>query len=229
MNYVKIWLMLILALGSISIAVAQVEKEEEEAPDPTTVVEDTLQLQQGAVGVNKPGTAAPDTIVIQSISPRIPRRAALYSAVLPGLGQAYNGKYWKIPIIYGGLITMGYFIIWNNDQYQFFLRAERAVSNGETNPLSEFPNAINRFETREQLSRARETSRRNRDFMVILTAGLYALNIMDAIADAHLIEFDINPDLSMDLKPMAGSALAYSDHLTPTIPSCGLSFTLSLY
>lgn len=228
MNYVKIWLMLILALGSISIAVAQVEKEEEEAPDPTTVVEDTLQLQQGAVGVNKPGTAAPDTIVIQSVSPRIPRRAALYSAVLPGLGQAYNGKYWKIPIIYGGLITMGYFIILRNDQYQFFLRAERAVSTGGANPLEGFP-GISRYETSERLGVARDGARRNRDFMVILIAGLYGLNIMDAIADAHLIEFDINPDLSMDLKPMAGSALAYSDHLTPTIPSCGLSFTLSLY
>ncbi len=191
-------------------------------------MEDTLQLQQGTIGVNKPGTEAPDTVVIEMMTDRhSPRRAALYSAVLPGLGQAYNGKPWKIPIIYGGFITMGYFIIRNDDRYRFFLRAEEAVRRGEANPLEGL--AGGRYDDGGRLSLERDRYRRDRDFMIILTAGLYGLNIMDAIADAHLIEFDINPDLSMDIKPMAGSALAYHDHLTPTLPAYGFSFTISLY
>ncbi len=228
MKYARTGLILLAINVSISVALAQEEKEENPA-DTIPVMIDTLQLQQGAVGVNKPGTEAPDTIIIETMAVRhSPRKAALYSAVLPGLGQAYNGKPWKIPIIYGGLITMSYLIILNDDRYRFFLRATEAVRRGEANPLEGFP-GFNRLETAEQLGRARETNRRNRDFMIILIAGLYGLNIMDAIADAHLIEFDINPDLSMDLKPMAGSALAYYDHLTPTVPAYGLSLTISLY
>jgi len=228
MKYARAGCMLLLIALSFSVALAQEEKEEV-TPNAVPIVEDTLLLQQGAVGVNQPGTEASDTIVIETMADRhSPRRAALYSAVLPGLGQAYNGKSWKIPIIYGGFITMGYFIIRNDDRYRLFLRAENAVRNQEANPLAGFPGS-NRYESREQLSRNVENERRNRDFMIILVAGLYGLNIMDAIADAHLIEFDINPDLSMDLKPMAGSALAYHDHLTPTLPAYGLSFTISLY
>ncbi|MEM9829121.1 MAG: DUF5683 domain-containing protein [Bacteroidota bacterium] len=218
---------LIIAAFFLQLPLAFAQEESEEKADTTTVVEDTLQLQQGAVGINKPGTEAPDTVVIESMSRRVPRRAALYSAVLPGLGQAYNGKYWKIPIIYGGLITMGYLIILNDDRYRLFLRANEAVRNQEPNPLAGLRGG--RYDSSDQLTRFVENARRDRDFMVILTAGLYALNIMDAIADAHLIEFDINPDLSMDFKPMAGSALAYYDHLTPTIPTYGFSFTVSLY
>ncbi|WKN40591.1 DUF5683 domain-containing protein [Tunicatimonas pelagia] len=228
MKYALVGLiLLIMTLLSISVAFAQEEKEES-SPDTVTVVEDTLQLQRGAVGVNKPGTAAPDTIVIETIADQhSPRRAALYSAVLPGLGQAYNGKPWKIPIIYGGFITMGYFIILRNDQYQLFLRARNTVNNGGENPFSVFPRS--RYANNDDFQSAIDNFGREREFMVILTAVLYGLNIMDAIADAHLIEFDVNPDLSMDLKPMAGSALAYHDHLTPTVPACGLSFTISLY
>ena len=207
---------------------AQEEKEEEtENTESTVIVEDTLQVEQGMVGVNEPGVNSPDTIVIETLGDlHSPRKAALYSAVLPGLGQVYNGKYWKIPIIYGGFLTMGYLITLYDDQYNLFLRALNAERNGESNPLAGVANG--RYEDTGQLQRAVDGSRRNRDFMVILTAGVYALTIVDAIVDAHLIEFDINPELSFDMKPIAGSALAYSDHLTPSVPTYGFSFTLSL-
>jgi hypothetical protein len=227
MKHLGGWILVGVFFLSFSSLFAQEEKEEGESPESTVIVEDTLQVEQGMVGVSEPGVNAPDTIVIETLGDlHSPRKAALYSAVLPGLGQVYNGKYWKIPIIYGGFLTMGYLIILNNDRYNLFLTALNAERNGEFNPLAGVANG--RYEDTGQLQRAVDGSRRNRDFMIILTAGVYALNIVDAIVDAHLIEFDINPELSFDMKPVAGSALAYYNHLTPTIPTYGFSFTLSL-
>ncbi len=121
---------------------------------------DSVQLDdQRVVGTNRPGDVAPpDTVVIDMVAPEhSPRRAALYSAALPGLGQIYNKKYWKVPIIYGGLGIMGYLIILNNDRYQLFRRANNAVTNNqsEQNPLAGFQ--INQYEQQnrlEQLVRA---------------------------------------------------------------------------
>ncbi|MEM9673313.1 MAG: DUF5683 domain-containing protein [Bacteroidota bacterium] len=227
MKYVGSWILMAAFSLSFSTLFAQEEKQEEEKPESTVIVEDTLQVGQSTFGVNKPGVNAPDTVVIQTLGDsHSPRKAALYSAVLPGLGQVYNGKYWKIPIIYGGFLTMGYLIILNNDRYNIFLQALNAERNGEVNPLEGVAGGI--YEDAGQLQRRVDSARRDRDFMIILTAGVYALNIVDAIVDAHLIEFDINPELSFDMKPVAGSALAYYDHLTPTIPTYGFSFTLSL-
>lgn len=214
-----------LLLGANSLF-AQEEKEKD--PDSKVIVEDTLQVRQGTVGVNEPGVNVSDTIVIQSVADQhSPRKAALYSAVLPGLGQYYNGAYWKIPIIYAAGITMSYFIISSYDQYSLFLQARNAITNGEINPLEGVANG--RYEDSGFLQRQIDGARRNYEFMAILTVGVYGLNILDAIVDAHLIEFDINPELSMDLRPTAGSALAYYDHLTPTLPTYGMSFTISLY
>nr|WKN34671.1 DUF5683 domain-containing protein [Tunicatimonas sp. TK19036] len=226
MMRVKGWMTIAALLLGIGPLLAQ--EEGEAAPDTTVVVEDTLQLDNGAtIGPNQPGVNRPDTVVIKSMAAgHSPRKAALFSAVLPGLGQAYNGKPWKIPIIYGGFATLGYLIIYNDDLYNLFLRAETALANGEESPLDGYAGS-SRY-TSNNLSIAVDGARRDRDFMVILTAGLYALNIMDAIVDAHLIEFDINPELSFDLKPMAGSSLAYTDHLTPTLPTYGFSFTINL-
>jgi len=228
MKHLGGWILVGAFFLSFSSLFAQEEKQEEESPEPTVIEEDTLQVEQGMVGVNEPGVNAPDTIVIETLDDsHSPRKAALYSAVQPGLGQVYNGKYWKIPIIYGGFLTMGYLITLYNDQYNLFLTALNAERNGEDNPLAGIDNG--RFEDPGQLQRRVDGARRDRDFTIILTAGVYALNIVDAIVDAHLIEFDINPELSFDMKPVAGTALAYYDHLTPTVPTYGMSFTVSLY
>lgn len=191
---------------------------------------DTLQLdEQRVVGVNRPGDVAPaDTVVIEMVAPEhSPRSAALYSAALPGLGQVYNKKYWKVPIIYGGFGIMGYVIVRNNDLYQLLRKARNAeeVNQRESNPLAGFRNGF--YERLSYLENAVDQARRNRDYTIILTAVLYGLNIMDAIVDAHLIEFDVNPDLSFNLEPTAGPRLAY-DHAVPTITYVGLAFTVHI-
>ncbi len=123
-----------------------------------------------------------------------PRKALMYSAILPGLGQAYNKKYWKMPIVYGGFVGMGYMIKFYNDQYVFF-RADLLNSINDTNYVS--PYGL----SQSQLRTIVEQARRERDYMTILTGVLYLLQIVDAHVDAHLKEFDNNPDLQVKLNP----------------------------
>lgn len=124
-----------------------------------------------------------------------PNKAALYSAILPGLGQAYNKKYWKIPVVWAGIAGFAYFIDWNNDQYQFYRR--NLIYETEQNPnfTNETPLEAS------NLKSARDNYRRNRDQLVIFGVMFYLLNIVDAHVDAHLIEFDVNKDLSVQIKP----------------------------
>ena len=124
-----------------------------------------------------------------------PARAALLSATIPGLGQAYNKKYWKIPIVWIGLGAFGYFIIWNNDRYQFYRR--NLIYEVEQDP--DFPNETGLDQP--TLKRARDTFRRNRDQLALYGILFYMLQIVDAHVDAHLIEFDVNQDLSVRFEP----------------------------
>jgi hypothetical protein len=138
-----------------------------------------------------------DTIAINSYASRYdPQKALLYSAVLPGLGQAYNKKYWKIPIAYAGFIGIGYGIKWNNDIYQELKRGLYYIlETGETTgPLP--------YELTEAQYRTNITNfRRNRDFMYLLFGAMYVLQIVDAHVDAHLKEFDVNPNLQVRIRP----------------------------
>ncbi len=119
-----------------------------------------------------------------------PKKASLYSLAFPGLGQAYNRKYWKIPILAAGFGTIIYFIRFNNQNYKIFRDAANQRARGEEDPF------INIYTDIAQLRIQREFYRRNRDLLVILAAGLYALNIVDAAVDAHLSSFNITDDLS---------------------------------
>ena len=198
---------------------------QETASDSADVQQDTLRV----VGVNRPGNVAPaDTVVIDMVAEgHSPRKAALFSAVLPGLGQIYNKKYWKVPVIYGGFAILGYLVVWNNDRYQLLRRARIAEESGQSqeSPFAELEDP--RLQSVDNLTRGVDGARRNRDFTIILTAALYGLNIMDAIVDAHLIEFDVNPDLSFKLEPTAGTRLAYHD-ANASLSYAGLAFTLHI-
>lgn len=140
-----------------------------------------------------------------------PRKATIYSALLPGLGQAYNKKYWKIPIIYAGFGVIGYFIDWNNDNYQLYKLAYSHLTDKDstTNAFLELEAAQyydlsnpSRFENfKNGLSRQQDYFRRNRDLLIISLLGFYGLNIIDASVDAHLFNFDISEDLSMRWEP----------------------------
>jgi hypothetical protein len=142
-----------------------------------------------------------------------PRKATIYSAVLPGLGQVYNRKYWKVPLIYIGFGTIGYFITWNNDNYQLFKTGYQHLTDGnpETQDYLKIeavrrnnydldnPNQYNNLKT--ALSRQQDYYRRNRDLLIISFAAFYGLNIIDASVDAHLFDFDISDDLTLKWEP----------------------------
>ncbi|GAB4396468.1 MAG: hypothetical protein OHK0053_10590 [Microscillaceae bacterium] len=115
------------------------------------------------------------------------------------MGQAYNRKYWKIPIIYGLGATLGYFISWNNNRYLEFDDSVQAKLNEqpETDPRP--------FISLDAARRNRTFFRRNREFLVILTILLHGLNIVDATVDAHLRTFDIGDALSLQLSPQLES------------------------
>lgn len=123
-------------------------------------------------------------------------RAALYSALLPGAGQAYNKKYWKIPIIYAGFGTLYYFIHSNNSDYKEFNNALIARNDNDSNTVDPYPNL-----TDDDLRVRKDYYRRNRDFCYILTGILYTLNIIDAYVDSQLLDFDVSDNLSMHTTP----------------------------
>lgn len=127
-----------------------------------------------------------------------PRKATLLSMALPGLGQAYNGKYWKIPIIYAGMGTTGYLALYNRSEYRKFKAAyQYKVFNLPGDPPNEYASLY----TTDQLRVQRDFYRRNMEFNYILTGLVYVLNILDATVDAHLSAFDISDDLSLQLAP----------------------------
>jgi len=139
-----------------------------------------------------------------------PRRATIYSAVLPGLGQIYNRKYWKVPIVYGGFITLGYFINNNNEVYMTYKQAYADILDNDPNTKS-YENLKSvaagwllpekKTQLTEKLKGAKDQWRRYRDMVVIGTAVFYAVNIIDASVDAHFFNFDISDDLTINWAP----------------------------
>jgi hypothetical protein len=126
-----------------------------------------------------------------------PVKASLFSAILPGAGQVYNRKYWKVPVIYGAFAGLGYLAVWNNERYQLYRKAYRFRIDG--NPLT-----VDEFEGRYSdgdLKLIRDYYRRNRDLSLIFTSLVYVLNIVDASVDAHLFYFDVGDNLSLQLMP----------------------------
>ncbi len=142
-----------------------------------------------------------DTIIFKKHSPQ---KATLYSTVLPGLGQAYNKKYWKIPIIYVGFGVLTYFIISNRKEYIKYNDAFNFVPEGnDTIP----PNDYWYKYDESQLSAGRNYYRRNMEFSCILAGLWYILNIVDAAVDAHLFDYDISDDLSIKFQPIINNSI----------------------
>lgn len=129
-------------------------------------------------------------IIKESYNPLAPSKAAFYSAVIPGLGQAYNEKYWKIPIIYAGIATSIYFRMDNEKAYNRYRDAYKRRLAGYTD--DEFQGVSD-----ETLIRAQRRTKRNMDVSTAVAVGFYLLNIIDANVDAHLKQFNISDDLSV--------------------------------
>ena len=145
-----------------------------------------------------------------------PTKAVLLGLV-PGLGQIYNRKYWKLPIVYGGLMGCMYAVTWNNRNYKDYSEAYKDVmydsANNPNNPEAwsqtwqvltslDPSSVINDANFRDRLKRQKDYYRRYRDLSIIITVGVYALTLVDAYVDAQLFDFDITPDLSMRVEPV---------------------------
>ena len=130
-----------------------------------------------------------------------PRKATIYSAILPGLGQAYNKKYWKIPLVYVALGTGIYFYTSNNKEYNRYRDAYKSRLAGFTNDEFYFDGQGNQLSTPrvtdDGLRRAQKLFRRNKEISLLVTIGIYALNIIDANVDAHLMQYNIDENLSL--------------------------------
>lgn len=159
-------------------------------------------------GQEKGEPKLPKEVVIDSliqvktpINPLSPAKAAFYSAVLPGLGQAYNKKYWKIPIVYAAIGTGVYFYVSNNKQYNRYRDAYKSRLAGFTNDEFYLDAQGNQLTspriTTEGLERAQKLFRRNKELSLLITVGLYALNIIDANVDAHLLQYNVDENLSL--------------------------------
>ena len=132
---------------------------------------------------------AKDTTKLQEIDPLRPSKAAFYSAILPGLGQAYNKKYWKIPLVYGAIGTSMYFYLDNNKKYHSYRDAYKKRLLG-------LPDEYDYLDD-SRLIAAQRFYQRNRDLSLLVTIAFYVLNIVDANVDAHLAQFNVNEKLSL--------------------------------
>jgi hypothetical protein len=130
-----------------------------------------------------------------------PRKATIYSLVLPGLGQAYNHKYWKIPIIYAGAAALIYGLQWNQRNYKEFNRLFDYMTDNDTNTVAVYKGRVISDNYSTWALSNRNYFRKNRDLCAISLGLLYVMNVIDANVDAHLFEFNVNDDLSLSWEP----------------------------
>jgi hypothetical protein len=139
----------------------------------------------------------------------VPAKATMFSAVLPGLGQVYNRKYWKLPIVYGGFAALGYQLFQKNTSYLTAKKAYFDLNDNNPNTRSyetSFPendytdNTLNSQYSQNFLTEM-ENQRRQRELYIFFTLGFYLLNVLDANVDAHFIDFDISEDLTFKFEP----------------------------
>lgn len=147
-------------------------------------------------------TELTDTTASIKLAPRAPhspRKAALYSAILPGLGQAYNHEYWKMPLVYAAIGTCTYFFVWNMDNYRKYRDAYRLSVDG--NPDTNISDPLLANKSPQYLKANRDYFRQNIDYSVLFFVLAYTLNIADATVFAHLRNWDMSDDLSMRVSP----------------------------
>lgn len=158
-----------------------------------------------------------------------PTRAVWLSALFPGLGQIYNRRYWKLPIIVGGYLGLGYATSWNNRMLDDYTRAYRDIMDSDPSTKS-YMDFFPKNTKEEELDKTWLTNtlksrknfyRRNRDLCIICMVGVYLLAMVDAYVDASLSHFDITPDLSMQVAP------ALIPDSRDKLPSIGLQWALN--
>ncbi len=197
-------------LGSAQFCKGQVNKDSSKTQPVNPVTNekaaprhDTLQS-----GANSPTSS--DSLAYAQRPHRFqpnPKKAGLYSAIVPGLGQLYNRQYWKVPLVYAGLTVAGYYFVQNLNDYQ----AYRLAYIGRINNPYPTDKYVNIYTT-SQLQQLQNDYNKFLDLTVLFTGLGYALQVMDAVTSAHLKNFDISRDISMHLRPV----------ITPNGPGLGI-------
>lgn len=178
-----------------------------------------------AIDLKDKGIMVEEVVKKKPINPLAPSKAAFYSAVLPGLGQVYNKRYWKVPIVYAVLGLGVYSYKYNDDYYDRFRTAFKSRQAGFTDDEFYDINGDNAEGAdpdldMDDLERQQENFQRDRDLALVITIAMYALNIIDANVDAHLKQFNVNEDLSLDVRP-------YLDmNAITNNPNYGVAFTI---
>ncbi len=170
---------------------------------------DTHEIDSVKTELNKEGIILQDSLIEKRkpINPLAPSKAAFYSAILPGLGQIYNKRYWKVPIVYAALGTGISIYLFNDDKYVRFRSAFKSRLAGFNddefwnfrNPGGPTPATPDLPTT--ALQDGQERYQRDRDLSLLVTIIIYALNVVDANVDAHLKQFNVDEDLGLDVQP----------------------------
>ena len=144
-----------------------------------------------------------------------PRKALIFSAIFPGAGQIYNKQYWKAPVVWGGFVALGFSLDHNITFYTEFRKAYIDRTDGDSTTVDKY---VLDFPEEEQLLRITKYFRRNLDLTLLGMTLLYLANLVDAYVDAHLFEFDVGDDLTVQWQPefynMQSRALNTGIHLT---------------
>jgi hypothetical protein len=161
-----------------------------------------------------------------------PQRALWLSALCPGLGQIYNRRYWKLPIVVGAFVGLSYGASWNNRMYKDYSKAYRDVMDDDPDTRSYmdfFPPTVEESDLsaawlQKTMKNKRDYYRRYREICVISMVGIYLINIVDAYVDASLAHFDISPDLTLDVTPAAIDSPMTGGRLPSLGVQCAISF-----
>lgn len=161
-----------------------------------------------------------------------PQRALWLSALCPGLGQIYNHRFWKLPIVVGAFVGLSYGASWNNRMYKDYAKAYRDVMDDDPDTRSYmdfFPPTVSESNLdtawlQKVMKNKRDYYRRYREICVIAMVGVYLINIVDAYVDASLAHFDISPDLTLDISPAAIGSGVTGERLPSLGLQCAFSF-----
>lgn len=177
--------------------------------------------------VVKPQKLAKSAKSVKAKKPHSPTKATIMSACLPGLGQIYNRKWWKVPIVYAGLGGLGYLAYSNYSESQSYLHAYEYKTGDlpEGVTLTQYETDLANKYADSQLQTYKESYRRDFEFYSILTVAWYGLNILDACVDGHLYSYDISDDLSLSVDPYLRPT--ETPIKMPQYAQVGLSFKLN--
>ncbi|WP_288768470.1 DUF5683 domain-containing protein [uncultured Prevotella sp.] len=226
-NIHRMMMCLVAAWTMLAVNAAETEKQQTpSATQPTVVPDSLLSAAGGAVAVDTVSMLNADSIYILNKVDSVgvkqkkakrdwatwspdPKRAMWLAIVLPGAGQVYNRKYWKLPIVYGGFLGCIYAWRWNNQMFRDYSQAYMDIMDDDPNTQS-----YNQFlhlgmqitdENKERyqnlFKRRKDYYRKYRDLSIFCMIGVYALSVIDAYVDASLSQFDISKDLSLKIEP----------------------------